>query len=106
MGVGVVPVPDEVSRTVTMRATRERDRGPTRRRLLLTRLCDLRHPADVARDVRDGDQQNWRRCVSANPLGATTYAALRSAFVIHSGSTIRGVGTAGSGPLAPTISTS
>ena len=36
------------------------------------------------------------------PLGPTTYAAPRSAFAIHSGSTIRGVGTAGSSPLAPT----
>src|ERR1035441_6256445 len=35
-------------------------------------------------------------------LGPTTYAAPRSALAIHSGSTIRGVGTAGSNPLAPT----
>ena len=35
-------------------------------------------------------------------MDPTTYAAPRSAFAIHSGSTIRGVGTAGSNPLAPT----
>jgi len=37
----------------------------------MTRLRDLRRPVDVVRDVRDGDQQDWRRCVDADPLNPT-----------------------------------
>ena len=37
-----------------------------------------------------------------NPLDPTTYAAPRSGLAIRSGSTIGGVRTAGSNPLAPT----
>ena len=58
------------------------------------------HPNGGGPATVDADGQ--LESVGRYPLGPTTYAAPRSAFAIHSGSTIRGVGTAGSNPLAPT----
>jgi hypothetical protein len=48
------------------------DRVPCRPPLVDRCLRTLHGPVDVVRHVRDGDQQNWRRCVGASPLAPTS----------------------------------
>jgi hypothetical protein len=67
LGTGVNPIRLTDSRSLGCHLPQSRQReSPS-----AACLRDLRGPTNVARRVRDWDQQRWRRCVGSNPLAPT-----------------------------------